>query len=610
MSLGDPFRGVSVHHLCNGFLDAVGRAGLGRDSKVYEIEKDVIRAQGADLICPRDERKGTAYVDAIDGDDEAGRAVFMLSYTWGYTVGDIVDCLLIFCTANKLDPKRTYVWICCLCVNQHRVVEAREKGEKISFEQFSATFGSRVSTIGRILAIMSPFQDPLYVTRVWCDFEIFTAVQKECEVHVLMPPEQEEALAAALAGDSSQIDSLWRVLSRVAVEKAQASVQEDLDNILKLVQAEVGFAKLNNEVARFLRSWIVDTLERHVKNSDAALPGLCAKVGLFMRMTGQLERAESMLELGMASVSAQPTAGKAALLRQLAAVEQDRSHFDQAEKMLEEALEVHKATNTMMTYDAAQVLNSMAILHHSLKNYAKSEEILREAMDVHKAIDPASLRTATAMSNLGNVLDDMKRSEEALEITQRAREIAEASPDNFSPDTASILTNVGKLYHKMQRLTEARCAYESAIAIHDRMGTVGNRQGRVVVRNLRLVEAALLNVQGTSDAPEPEGAMPAARCVQPERLAPVAPLIRRISSSEEPQGVMHKKKKVLEPQGVMHRMKVSEPEGVMHRMKVSEPDGAMSICSVKSSISQPVEDSDSDDDGGSLRGLFISGDDL
>jgi len=574
MSLGDPFRGVSVHHLCNGFLEAVQRAGLTRDAKVYEVEKDVIRAQGADQICPRDERKGTAYVDAIDGEDEAGRAVFMLSYTWGYTVGDIADCLMIFCKANGLDPKRTYIWICCLCVNQHRVVEAREKGEKISFEQFSETFGSRVATIGRILAIMSPFQKPLYVTRVWCDFEIFTAVQRGCEVHVLMPPAQEEALAAALAGDGSQIDSLWRVLSGVAVEKAEASVKEDLDNILKLVEDQVGFAKLNNEVARFLRAWIVDTLERHVKSAEAPLPGLCAKVGLFMRLTGELDRAESILKLGMTSAPPGVSVERAVLLRQLGAVHQDRSNTDEAKDLLEEALAAHMETETMNTYDAAQVLNSLAILQHSLFEYEKSESMLRKVVEIHQEIDASSVRTATAMSNLGNVLDDMEQTQEALEITKRAREIAEASDSSSSPEMASILTNVGKLHHKMKQLREAREAYERAIAIHERMGTVGNRQGRVVSKNLKLVEAAL-SKRGMSDFnPGPEGAMAAGRCVQEERLAPVQPPPRRISESEDDGN--------------------AEPAGVMH------------ICSVGSSAPRPpAADSDSDD-GEPPCGVFIS----
>ena len=71
-------RGVSVWHLKHVLLEEVRQTGGTEDSKVYEIEPLVIRAKGPDLICPRDGRTGTAYVDAI-GDEAAGRANFMLS---------------------------------------------------------------------------------------------------------------------------------------------------------------------------------------------------------------------------------------------------------------------------------------------------------------------------------------------------------------------------------------------------------------------------------------------------------------------------------------------------------------------------------------------------
>ena len=71
-------RGVSVWHLNHVLLEEVRQTGGSEDSKIYEIEPTVIRAKGPKLICPRDEREGTAYVDAI-GDEAAGRANFMLS---------------------------------------------------------------------------------------------------------------------------------------------------------------------------------------------------------------------------------------------------------------------------------------------------------------------------------------------------------------------------------------------------------------------------------------------------------------------------------------------------------------------------------------------------
>ena len=41
----------------------------------------------------------------------------LLDSTWGYTVQSIVSSLVERCNRDGLDPRTTYVWICCLCIN-------------------------------------------------------------------------------------------------------------------------------------------------------------------------------------------------------------------------------------------------------------------------------------------------------------------------------------------------------------------------------------------------------------------------------------------------------------------------------------------------------------
>ena len=79
--------GVSVYHLETVFLDKVKRAGLTPSSSIYDIENlkgppGLIRREGLEVVCPYDGRPGAAYVHCLDGQDHAGIANFMLSYTW------------------------------------------------------------------------------------------------------------------------------------------------------------------------------------------------------------------------------------------------------------------------------------------------------------------------------------------------------------------------------------------------------------------------------------------------------------------------------------------------------------------------------------------------
>lgn len=168
------FLAPSVFHLKT-FLSELEEAGLG-DATLYEIEnlKDekpgFIRRKGLDVNCPIDGDTGAAYVHAIQnlGEDHCGTATHMLSYTWGYKFKDILASLSQFCDDKGLDPKRTYVWICALCNNQHRVID-----RVVPFEEFQEVFQRRVKGIGNVLALMAPWDNPGYLKRVWCIFGKF-----------------------------------------------------------------------------------------------------------------------------------------------------------------------------------------------------------------------------------------------------------------------------------------------------------------------------------------------------------------------------------------------------------------------------------------------------
>jgi len=145
--------GISVSYLATTFADEVEAAGFSKDTPIYELEPIVIRSKGQHVVCPRDGRPGAAYVDAIQEPDAVGPATHMLSYSWGYKMlRDVIPSLLQYCADADLDPKRTYVWICCLCVNQHRVQELRQQDKNVPFSEFQSTFADRVKNIGHILS--------------------------------------------------------------------------------------------------------------------------------------------------------------------------------------------------------------------------------------------------------------------------------------------------------------------------------------------------------------------------------------------------------------------------------------------------------------------------
>lgn len=114
---GHHLRGVSATYMDGVFMGEMADEGLPATAKVWEVEPLVIRGKGKDIICPRDGKRGAAYVDCVPN-EHGGLASVMLSYGWAYSMRDVVDTLLQFCDTSGLDPNVTRFWICCVCINQ------------------------------------------------------------------------------------------------------------------------------------------------------------------------------------------------------------------------------------------------------------------------------------------------------------------------------------------------------------------------------------------------------------------------------------------------------------------------------------------------------------
>ena len=118
------------------------------------------------------------------------------------------------------------MWICCLCNNQHRV------GDDVPFTRFHEIFHNTVVGVGHILAMMAPWDAPLYLTRVWCIFEIHTAnTADDVQTEIIMPPREKDNMLASL----QDYNNLVKALSGTHIESAEASKESDRTNIMKLV---------------------------------------------------------------------------------------------------------------------------------------------------------------------------------------------------------------------------------------------------------------------------------------------------------------------------------------------------------------------------------------
>ena len=97
--------GVSSFHLDTEFVDQILEVGCARTDNFYAIEPVVIRERGKSVVCPRTQKLGSSYVDALSGPEHVGNSDYMLSYSWCYQVGDVVAALSHHCQKENHDPK-------------------------------------------------------------------------------------------------------------------------------------------------------------------------------------------------------------------------------------------------------------------------------------------------------------------------------------------------------------------------------------------------------------------------------------------------------------------------------------------------------------------------
>jgi tetratricopeptide (TPR) repeat protein len=517
-SMGHRLRGLSVKYMATTFMDEVHAAGLDRNAKIYEIEPLVIRPKGQDMSCPRDQRTHCAYVDCLD-DRDAGIATHMLSYTWGYTIGDIVEGLTLFCQLEKLDPEKTFFWICCLCINQHRVKEAQAAGETVSFEAFKDEFGDRVSSIGHIVALMAPWNDPFYTKRVWCDFEMYTAASMgsdKCKISVVMPPAEAADMRKTLTSGPINNPKLWEALQNVKIEHAQASVQEDKDRILQLISSSTGFHALNSTVVTCLRKWIVDTCQEILSNLDEELEAgsigqqdlarTCARLGYVMRDMQQPERALAAVTRAVEKFKSSGLTDSidwAVLVSNLGSLRRHNDDLDGALASFQRAEKIFVRLGKMQTVECAMFYNSLGaaqrskgMLGQSLGSFTKGIDILTD-IGAHDTQESASL-----LLSLGSALKDADDFNGALKSFNEAVQILETANITEIPLTGYIMNSIATVKKIQKDFSGALEAYIKSKEHSEKMGAFESQSGVLVWLNIGNCRKQLKDFHGANEANE------------------------------------------------------------------------------------------------------------
>lgn len=427
-------------------------------------------------------------------------ATVFVSHAWKYPFASIVaDCM----EQHTADEPDAYFWFDLFTNDQNAVANK-------DFDWFCNTFKGSIRSIGQVLLVLSPWNDPLPVRRAWCLFEIANAIaESKVKFTINLPTSQIESMSSAVLKDS---ECLVQALTDIQAEKADATSKDDLKMIFNVIEkSEGGFAYVNEKVKMFLRTWYMSRLRQllektpdekelllstaHIAHDFGFIPeamkyaeqGLkiaeSADAGEPYRMTiyntagnifhtkGQLDKA---VEYHAKSLNLKvKTFGEkhpsvATTYTNLGNVAQAMGNETKAMQFYNKSLAIKKATVGENTSEVASTLGNMGSLCNSKGKFGEAEKYLSQALAIQrKTLGEKHPMVGMTLTNLADVYGNQGKMKQALENLENSLKIKLPALGESHPSVAASYNNMANLYSKQGQHDKALEYYNKALPIRE-----------------------------------------------------------------------------------------------------------------------------------------------
>jgi len=199
-----------------------------------------------------------------------GKANVFVSHAWSSNfLEELKECIENWINEQHEAPLfGWFFWIDIFTVNQHLdVPDAIDTAAaEQNFRTFSQGFQDKLIAIGRAIFVLSPWDCPVWITRIWCLFEFYVVLINQLRYEFIMPPAQRGCFVSSLGEDGCQF---LDIVSSLDVENATAFSKYDEFQIKNLVRKDLGgFAKVNEAVIDAIREFCIGVSERALRAMD------------------------------------------------------------------------------------------------------------------------------------------------------------------------------------------------------------------------------------------------------------------------------------------------------------------------------------------------------
>jgi tetratricopeptide (TPR) repeat protein len=189
-----------------------------------------------------------------------GNATAFVSHAWKYPVTAPAGVMLEY--AKTEDPE-AYFWF-DLFINNQNGFEITH-----SFEWLCGRFKDSIRAIGKVILVLSPWNDPIPLTRSWCLWELVSTAELAGQVEfvVRLPAGEHDHFTTAIRENAGVV---YQSLLDVDARRAEASVDSDRIMIAEAIEKTVGYAAVNAMVKDQMTNWIISTVRGLLRAMEAA----------------------------------------------------------------------------------------------------------------------------------------------------------------------------------------------------------------------------------------------------------------------------------------------------------------------------------------------------
>jgi hypothetical protein len=209
-----------------------------------------------------------------DSKQAATKATIFVSHAWNESFLDLVAGI-----QERFKDPTTSFWIDVFVVPQND--EDKPQGANVWFDGF----GSTLAGTKCMVAVLSTYNKPVYVTRAWCLFEFVSAMRLRKQINIILPPGEKARFVAFLVQGGNILD----LFGKIDMAHAKASDPIDQRKIRQYaMEGGGGCDAVNGLVFEGMRDWAVsvahEEYDRMPRAERSGGPLQCALGNLLYRI--------------------------------------------------------------------------------------------------------------------------------------------------------------------------------------------------------------------------------------------------------------------------------------------------------------------------------------